>query len=472
MRGTKGKRRASAQGVLSQDIERRSVLLKLVLQGLGEGHYLDACLVCRAWRDTYCLDLQHDSGGPRTCSKPYVEDAAMWSRVKKLSLHESIAPVSVGQFGCEEVLADKLGPCYLKRVDSVAKPAETAIAATTTTAPTSAEQVRYELVGLVGPSPEKTKALAAKPDSDDDADSDIVYEHYVTADWRAMLQSADATNDCIVGIALGAAKAGRIAVCADALLKWPDVAAQLQQSMKAALIATAKCTNTAIFDSLLRIWLVLTWTSGPQRPKYPSDIDCYKRNRRMQKWRAAAECFDEQCNSSLPLEQFAEQCCDRYRKQQEKQYGSLYPVADTAATMLQEWPVVGDAPLRTELVQSLTRYAIPLVHARCIELLPDTVTSDLLHEVAAKGRTDVLGYLLADDRNGDFTTDEEITDVLNTGALHGDRVVTVKWLQANGFLQDDIRDELVITKHRRIIAYYRELDAKAVAVRRSLLYGL
>jgi hypothetical protein len=194
----------------------------------------------------------------------------------------------------------------------------------------------------------------------------------------------------------------------------------------------------------------------------------------MQKWRAAAECNDEQqCSSGAqPLEQFAEQCCDRYRQQQEKQYGSLYPVPDTAATMLQEWPLVGSTPVRTEVVEAMTRYAIPLVHARCIQLLPESVSTELLQTVAAKGRTDVLDSLLAHDDHDLLANNETLIDSINTGALHGDRVVTVKWLHSNGLLQDDIREELVVTKHRRIIAYYRELDARAAAVRYSLIYGI
>jgi hypothetical protein len=86
----------------------RSVLLQTDLQ---------LSLVSKAWRDCYRDDVQHGSDGPVTSFMPYLQDAAMWARIKEHeSLHRSIAAEAVGQYACDTVLVDTLGLPYMAQL--------------------------------------------------------------------------------------------------------------------------------------------------------------------------------------------------------------------------------------------------------------------------------------------------------------------------------------------------------------------
>ena len=71
------------------------LLLRLVLQALGTGHYLDAAAVCKSWKEAYSTHVQQS---PLTCCKSYLQDAAMWLHIKELGLYESIPTALLGQY--------------------------------------------------------------------------------------------------------------------------------------------------------------------------------------------------------------------------------------------------------------------------------------------------------------------------------------------------------------------------------------
>jgi hypothetical protein len=85
------------------------------------------------------------------------------------------------------------------------------------------------------------------------------------------------------------------------------------------------------------------------------------------------------------------------------------------------------------------------------------VIQELGHKLAQKGRIDVLDHLL---QEGLLSSDTRLIASINSGALQGDRVETVEWLLSHGLSLDDIRQR-VMPCHRRMIAYFTELDETA-----------
>jgi hypothetical protein len=80
----------------------------------------------------------------------------------------------------------------------------------------------------------------------------------------------------------------------------------------------------------------------------------------------------------------------------------------------------------------------------------------------------VLDHLLQEGLiTSNTTTDTRLLISINNGALEGDRVVTVEWLLSHGLLLDNFRAR-VMPCHRRLIAYFTELDEAAAVAAQAL----
>eukprot|EP00953_Heterococcus_sp_UTEX-ZZ885_P017057 9564-Heterococcus_DN1.PRE.2 len=105
------------------------------------------------------------------------------------------------------------------------------------------------------------------------------------------------------------------------------------------------------------------------------------------------------------------------------------------------------------MIMCLVRSGQPLLHAYLVQHYRADVALKLVHTVSQKGRTDVLGHLY----DAQLLVRDEHVQAVHTGAIEGDRVVTVKWLQAHNLLQADTRQQLAIC-NRKLKAYFTEYD--------------
>jgi hypothetical protein len=115
---------------------------------------------------------------------------------------------------------------------------------------------------------------------------------------------------------------------------------------------------------------------------------------------------------------------------------------------------------KSAFASALPRCSLPLLHAHFIRVCPQqcAVVDELLHNLAQKGSVNVLEHLLQEA----LLTSDRLIIAINNGEIEGDQIVSVEWLQSHGLLINDIRQRLVPC-HKKLIAYFREIDRAAVA---------
>eukprot|EP00953_Heterococcus_sp_UTEX-ZZ885_P013378 7643-Heterococcus_DN1.PRE.7 len=256
---------------------------------------------------------------------------------------------------------------------------------------------------------------------------------YTDTDWLKQLvqQNKDNfTEDYIISIAVGAAKAGRITLCCDALMKWPHSTSTPKHRFAQELAASAaKCTDTAVLDRVLRMCILVS--NGDVAHMVPScvhDRTCMLNCcGALKRWHQVAECSDK-CTARLPLDQFAALCDLRIDG------NNRYDVS-------------------RQLIWALVRSGQPMLHAHFMQHYRPDWAEDLVNTVSQKGRTDVLDYLY----DLQLLMRIDILRAVHTGAVEGDRVVTVKWLHAHELLQADTRQKLTIC-NKKLKAFFTEFD--------------
>jgi hypothetical protein len=474
-------------------------VLKLVLRALGEGHYLTPSLVCTAWRHACSTSLQQSK---LTCCRPYVQDAAMWAHIKELGLCERIPTDLIGQYGCESAVADRLGSAFDKMTPRQEPAPEPAVALSSL--PWTKEIRGIQLYDQSGSLVFQTDDVnTVKTFSSQDI------EHMKTLDDSAKLQfvalrrqelaaagkaavkeaarsakiesqriaklESTCLTDTILPIVTGAAKGGRYAVCSSTLAKLlrrvlTAYGVLLPSIVSALAECAAKCKDVTSFNLVFRALLVVSLAAVPIEVDVAAtrSIDSGSEsavNHQLNRWHVAVLC-NEQCDAALPLQQFAKLL---YLQLEDLRGNRTSPItadqdacATTAAvTMLHRMWEFHD--IEGALTWALARYGLPLlcVHfiKQCEKQQQSAVAEELVHKLAQKGRIDVLDHLL---ENGVLSNNNAVVVEINDGAIDGDRVAVFKWLRSHGLLLDDVR-ERVMPCHRKLIAYFTELDTAAAA---------
>jgi hypothetical protein len=246
-----------------------------------------------------------------------------------------------------------------------------------------------------------------------------VSERYAGTEWVKQLvqQNKDNfTEDYTIGVAIGAAKSDRLALCCDALMKWPHSACTLQHRFAQELAAsTAKCTDTAVFDRLLRVCILVSKVDVPYM--IPSRLydrtSMLKCCEAMKKWHRVAECNDS-CTAQLPLDQCAVLCGLQRNLLNPSIFGNV----------------------NRALIMCLVCCGQPMLHAYLVQHYKADVALKLVHTVTQKGRIDVLDHLYDAQL---LVHNNALVRAVYTGAIEGERVRTVTWLQAHSLLQADTR---------------------------------
>jgi hypothetical protein len=491
--------------VLQQQHERASrprlseaddTVLKLVLRALGERHYLNASLVCRAWREAYGASVQQSK---LTCCKPYLQDAAMWLHIKELGLHESIPTALFRQYGGDSALNDKLAAA----VDKL-KPRETlkVTVVEQSSLRCSKEFRRVQLFDKTGrfvfESSDDVKTLLKfrSMDIEHMGTLDTSAQLHFVALRKAQLDEADEAErtakleaeraaialaeliaklevvclaDTILPIVAGAAKGGRYAVCASTLAKLPakkTITAYdklLTSIIRALADCAAKCKDVTSFSLVLRAVLIVSYAGAPVDVEAAASSDSVSSGcESAHKWNAAAVC-NEHCDTTIPLQQFAKlmyikyMCGDKTTVITEQlDAGATAAAVKLVRTM---WSFRAHR-VKLALTRALARYGNPLLHVHFIKEFEQQqqpeVVQELVHKIAQRGNVHILEHLL---QEGFLSSDTHISSI-NNGAIEGDQIVSVEWLQSHGLLINDIRQRLVPC-HQKLIAYLAEIDNAA-----------
>jgi hypothetical protein len=246
----------------------------------------------------------------------------------------------------------------------------------------------------------------------------------------------------VLGIAAGAAKAGRLLLFADALMKWRGNTAQFAEQITDSLAACAsKCTDVAAFAAVLRACVLLTAAGLPD-----SSSDVQDSLQWVHLWHQAAAFANDSTIHNLRLPDFFHLCRLLVKN-------TMRPQSRLLAFYL-------DPSSRAAIVKNLARRGAPVLASYYIEKVSfdghygyasDTVT--LVQQVARRGRTDVLDHLY--DRG--VLNDARTVSAMHSGAIEGDTVVAVQWLAQHGMLQTDFRAKLVPC-HRKVLAYFAGVD--------------
>jgi hypothetical protein len=413
----------------------RTQVLKFVLQTLGRGLYLDVSLVCKAWRDSYRDDVRHGSAGPVTSFMPYLQDAAMWASIQEHGMHLSIAPEALGQHACDAVLVETLGLPYTAQLAAHSKALQSLRPADAAFEVWSSEAVDWAFAQELHlkKNAKKLQALTA-----------------AHAAFNSSTNSATTAESAqrILGIAAGAAKAGRLLLFADALMKWRGDASQLPERLADTLAACAsQSTDAAALDKVVRACVLLSDLRLPDTGDVQACLSW------AQLWSfAAGSCTSIAAIANLPLSEFANFS------------GSL-----TLSESVMAQPSFLALNLNTfkkALMKAIVRRGAPVLHVYFIEQIAPTshrgtsaVTECLAQQVARRGRTDVLDHLY----DKGLLCDARAVRAIQSGAIECDTVATVQWLTQHGLLSADFRGKLVALCHRKINAYFAEVDAKAAA---------
>jgi hypothetical protein len=104
-----------------------------------------------------------------------------------------------------------------------------------------------------------------------------------------------------------------------------------------------------------------------------------------------------------------------------------------------------------QVIWALVRSGQPMLHAHFMQHYRPDWAEELVHTLSQKGRSDVLDYLY----NLQLLVNNDHVEAVNDGAVDGDRIVTVTWLQAHELLQADTRLKLTIC-NRKLKAYFIE----------------
>jgi hypothetical protein len=404
------------------------LLLTLVLQALGAGHYLDVASVCKPWKQAYSTHVQQS---PMTCCRHYLQSASLWSYVKEHSLHWSIPATSIGQYGCDAALVDTIGLPYSVQL-TAHNGLHTAWIAEMPCASLLSSDSNSELWSPV------VQHWQAPDSNNFEADNALHAAHSAFCK-TAKVQS----QQLVLDVAAGAARGGRFVVFADVLLKWlvrthkwPNYFQKLQEQLLNALINSAvSCKDTATFVKVLRVLLVLADTFKPYHSMHVrttiSDL---------KKWHTAAACH-EQCDTSQSLKQFTTLI--------EEQQGCSSGIADKL------WDFVGKS-----FHWALARCGVPVLHSYFIQNCPQAIAEDLVHKVAQKGSVQVLEHILQEGILNENTF--RLIVSINNGALEGDKVAVVEWLLSHGLLSNGMRQRLMPC-NRKLIAFFTQLDSAVVA---------
>jgi hypothetical protein len=404
------------------------LLLRLVLQALGTGHYLDAAAVCKSWKEAYSTHVQQS---PLTCCKPYLQDEALWSYIKELSLHESIPAALIGQYGCDAALVDTVGLPYcvqltayegLQRADM----------------PSAYLLNSSSHSKLWSPVVQHWEVYCSDREADDALHA--AHSAFCTTE---KLQS----EQLVLDVAAGAARGGWFVLFADVLLKWPQSDQKLQKLLVETLInCTASCKDTATFANTLRVLLVLECAHHP-----PLVWHVRSTIENLRVWHTAAVCH-EQCDASRSLLQF-----EAVREQQSwPTYSTAAAQRSAAARVDLMW-----RSLSKSMVWALARNtSAPALHAHFVQICPQAAVEELILRVAQKGSAHVLEHLY----ERELLSSDALIGAINTGAVAGDKVTTVKWLQSHNLLADGITEMLQAGAcNKRIGAHLTECGLTAAA---------
>jgi hypothetical protein len=354
--------------------------------------------------------LEYSSNGTATFCQPYLQSSVLWRQLQKYSMHDSIQPEMVGQYACEAVM-ECLGLPY--------------------------EAHKANLQWL------KSRTLAAL------RDANIAFDigAWQSASFVARMAFSPRTPD-----SSGFSASQQAA-------EWRDRRVQeLETSVANAFRALADCVDVAAFDNNVRVWGMLSWIYAPRGIR---DINLTSANR----WKIAAEC-NEQCDPALPLHKFLKLCSAIYKHSQAGNCSnSAY---STHAADVNLWHLAGRNEVQ-DLIWKLTRSGHVQQHARFIQhfqtervthvypyqqFTTNSIAEELLHTVALRGRTDVLEHIF---NTGVLSGHTGLLNAVLTGAIEGDTVVTVQWLNQHELLHAKFRQQLHVS-NRKIMAYFNACD--------------
>jgi hypothetical protein len=387
-----------------------SVLLKLIFRSLGDGHFLAASPVCRAWRQAYGISVDHSK---LTSFKPYLQDAALWKFAKELGLDlKNVSTALIGEYASGDAFTEGLAVALAKQPPPAS--------------PLSRSEQRME---------RHLAAIRAKQPQH-------IQDEYAEEERQALARrQMFVTASVMTEMAVGAAKRGRIAVVAEALRHMPETQMCMSYNVVQKLAdCAARHSDTAIFNNAARTVFVLSQADLPRGSAVRTS------NAALDKWHTAAEC-NEKCDRQLPLQQFAE----LYHKTIS---GCSDADATTAAnnSVSAMWSYKTAAELFTAALQ---RHSAPLLlYAHYISECPQQV-SDIVYAAARSGNTDVLEHVFEAGLLSEHAVVERIVKGANC-------VETVKWLQLHALVHDAaIKQQLVYNES--IEAYFAECENPGTA---------
>jgi hypothetical protein len=390
-----------------------SVLLKLIFRSLGDGHFLAASPVCRAWREAYGISVDHST---LTSFKPYLQDAAMWKFAKELGLDlKNVSTALIGEYATGEAFTEGLAIAQAKKPPPAS--------------PLSRSEQRME---------RQLQVIRARQPQH-------IQDEYAEEERQALAQrQMFVTATVMTEMAIGAAKRGRIAVVAEALRHMPDTQMCMSYNVVQNLAdCAARYKDTATFNNAVRTLFVLSQADLPRGSAVRSS------NAALDKWHIAAECH-EQCDRHRPLQELAE----LYHKAVS---GCNDSDATTAAvnSVSEMWSFHSSAELFTSALQ---RHSAPLLlYAHYISECPQHV-SDVIYAIARSGNTDVLEHVF----EAGLLSEHAVIEKVVEGAIDRDCVETVKWLQLHALVHDDsIKQQL--NYNRAIKAYFAESEVPGTA---------
>jgi hypothetical protein len=273
-------------------------------------------------------------------------------------------------------------------------------------------------------------------------------------------------TETVAPIVTGAARGGRFAVCSSTLAKMPKTTGSVFHLLQAHLVralsdCAAKCRDVASFSYVLRALLMVSHAGMSLDLDSSTGLAHRSGTDSARRWTAAAVC-NEHCDTALSLQQFAKLVHIEYFRN--KELGPITDQSDTAAaaaavTMAHAMWAFYD--IKGALTWALARCGIPILHARFIRecAAEPIIIQDLVHKVAQKGSVQVLAHLLQEG----LVASDELISLMNCGAVEGDKVQIIQWLQSQGLLIDSIRSR-VMPCHNKLIAYFTELDRAALVI--------
>jgi hypothetical protein len=423
--------------VASNDFANRTDLLRFVLQHVGAGYFLNISLVCKAWKECYELDVEHGSARPVTFIKPYLLSPVLWASVKE---HKLIPAEAIGQYACDAVLVELIGLPYTaqlaahKRLQSLCSPeVPTELWSPVVWNAATADFFKWR---------RKKKAMRALERAH------TAFNSRAAVDTAAATATTPYSGQRLLRIAAGAAKGSRLVLFTDVLMKWRGTKAALKDGIADVLAeCAAKCKQATAFDAVMRACLAFNWI-GCLNNVNISDVETTIS--RIKVWHVAAACSTQCAKEQLSIQQFASLCGTEFTTPR--------------------WPIGFNMTLgrycESALVAAVARCGTPLIHLHFIESYYLSSRSEnnakLVQRSASRGRTDVLDHLF----EKGYLSRYRMLDAVHAGAVEGDSIATVKWLQAHALLYTEFINGLL--PHRKLTVYFAELAiVRAVTLARD-----